>query len=123
MLDGNQQLLTAFLRTLSIFKEEVNLDINITQVEIYLCLLAGDGLSIKQITEKYGVKIPSASRTVRALTDFKRPGVPGYGLIELRNDPQDFRVKRLYLSKKGLALRDKLAENRASAGASFDFKT
>lgn len=123
MLDGNQKLLTAFLKTLSIFKEEVNLDINITQVEIYLCLLAGDGLSIKQITEKFGVRIPSASRTVRALTDFKRPGVPGYGLIELRSDPKDFRVKRLYLSKKGIALKNKLAANRATADAVFDFKT
>ena len=70
------------------------LDLTITQIKT-LDVLSGcaDELSVKEVSERLGMSLPSASRTVEAL--LRR------GWLERREDQLDRRVKRIRLTAQG----------------------
>lgn len=70
------------------------LDISITQIKT-LDLVSGceDELAVKQLAERLGMSLPSASRTVEALLQ--------RGWLERREDELDRRVKRIRMTPAG----------------------
>ena len=70
------------------------LDLSITQIKT-LDMLSGcaDEVSVKELSERLGMSLPSASRTVEAL--LRR------GWLERREDEHDRRIKRIRLTDGG----------------------
>ncbi|USD36520.1 MULTISPECIES: hypothetical protein [Ferrimonas] len=67
-----------------------------------------EGCSIKDLQERFEMSQASASRNARLLSDRVHSGRQGLGLVELRIDEQDYRIKRAYLTEKGREIRDRL---------------
>ena len=70
------------------------LDLSITQIKT-LDMLSGcaDEVSVKELSERLGMSLPSSSRTVEALLQ--------RGWLERREDEHDRRVKRIRLTAAG----------------------
>lgn len=78
-------------RTLTVFEE---LDLGMSHVKALHSLhYCGCELSVKELSERLGLSLPGASRTVDAL--LKR------GLLERREDPDDRRVRRVGITAAG----------------------
>lgn len=59
------------------------------------------GVTMKQLMDASGLALGSVSRNLMALGEWHRLDMPGLGLIETVNDPQDTRRKVAFLTKKG----------------------
>lgn len=69
-------------------------DLSLTQIKTLGCLSGSDvELSVKELSERLGYSLPSASRTVDAL--LRR------GWLERREDEHDRRVKRVRVTQEG----------------------
>jgi DNA-binding MarR family transcriptional regulator len=81
------------------------LDISITQMKT-LHVLADRSyeLSVKELSDRTGLSLPGASRTVDSL--LRR------GWLERREDPHDRRVKRVEITDDGRAILDRIETAR-----------
>ncbi|WP_157509230.1 MarR family transcriptional regulator [Ferrimonas futtsuensis] len=68
-----------------------------------------EGCSIKDLQERFEMSQASASRNARLLSERVHSGRQGLGLVELRIDEQDYRIKRAFLTEKGREVRDRLS--------------
>jgi DNA-binding MarR family transcriptional regulator len=81
------------------------LDISITQMKT-LHVLADHSheLSVKELSDRTGLSLPGASRTVDSL--LRR------GWLERREDPHDRRIKRVEITDDGRAILDRIETAR-----------
>lgn len=59
------------------------------------------GITMKQLMDASGIALGSVSRNLMALGDWHRSDMPGLGLIETVDDPEDHRRKIAFLTRKG----------------------
>ena len=76
---------------------------------VFLEIVQNEGSSLKDIAEETGISMSVMSRTIGALSNYRRMGKP-YGIVIVKLAKDDRRRKELYLSAKGKRLAEKLAK-------------
>ncbi len=85
--------------------EGISQDAPLNSLRVFLTVASGaEGLSVNDMVERLDMSQSSASRNMRLLTEWQRPGRRGLSLCEWRVNPQDFRSKGMYLTEKGREL-------------------
>jgi DNA-binding MarR family transcriptional regulator len=74
---------------------------------VFLEIAQNEGASLKDIAEETGISMSVMSRTIGALSNYRRMGKP-YGVILVKSAKDDRRRKELFLSAKGKKLLEKL---------------
>jgi DNA-binding MarR family transcriptional regulator len=88
------------------------LDLAMTQVKtLHVLNACADELSVKELSDRLGLSLPAASRTIEGL--LRR------GLVERREDEHDRRVKRVSISGDGRAVVDRIAAARLDGLQAF----
>ncbi len=88
--------------------KEVHSDFPPNGLAIFLSLMHKEGVSCTELVESLDMPKATVSRNLRMLGPLLSPRKDGMKLIELIHDPDDYRVRRAYLSKKGKAFAVKL---------------
>ena len=70
---------------------------------VFIEIVKDEGASLKDISERTGISMSVMSRTIGALSNYRRMGKP-YGLILVKYAKEDKRRKVLTLSAKGKKL-------------------
>lgn len=74
---------------------------------VFLEIAQNEGSSLKDIAEETGISMSVMSRTIGALSNYRRMGKP-YGIVTVKMARDDRRRKELFLSKKGKRLLDNI---------------
>jgi len=98
---------------LDAFRELDLLELSFTQIKALHALDGDEGeeLSLKQLAERLGISLPSASRCVDGL--YQR------GFVDRREDPEDRRMKRVRIRDEGRNVTGALNQTRLSAVRDF----
>lgn len=95
-------ILTGALR---FFRSELSPDVTAQRLLILLAVRREEGLSQKELGERLEATTPTAlSRNLADLSSFTSRKQEGPGLVELRTDPMNLRVRRVYLTQRGKRL-------------------
>lgn len=76
---------------------------------VFLEIAQNEGASLKDIAEETGISMSVMSRTIGALSNYRRMGKP-YGIVIVKAAKDDRRRKELFLSAKGKRLMEKLSK-------------
>ncbi|HPF79061.1 MAG TPA: MarR family transcriptional regulator [Alphaproteobacteria bacterium] len=76
---------------------------------VFLEIAQNEGAALKDIAEETGISMSVMSRTIGALSNYRRMGKP-YGIITVKAAKDDRRRKELFLSAKGKKLIERLAK-------------
>ena len=76
---------------------------------VFLEIAQNEGASLKDIAEETGISMSVMSRTIGALSNYRRMGKP-YGIVIVKSAKDDRRRKELFLSAKGKRLMEKLSK-------------
>ena len=76
---------------------------------VFLQIAQNEGASLKDIAEETGISMSVMSRTIGALSNYRRMGKP-YGIVLVKSAKDDRRRKELFLSAKGKKLIDRLSK-------------
>lgn len=74
---------------------------------VFLTIAENEGAALKDIAEETGISMSVMSRTIGALSNYRRMGKP-YGIILVKSAKDDKRRKELFLSAKGKKLLEKI---------------
>jgi len=74
---------------------------------VFLTIAENEGAALKDIAEETGISMSVMSRTIGALSNYRRMGKP-YGVILVKSAKDDKRRKELFLSAKGKKLLEKI---------------
>ncbi len=93
----------------------LGLELSVSQTLMFLEVArsnaAGHAIDMKELQILIGLTSASTfSRQIAALLEYQRPGVPGLGLLEQQENPMDRRRKQLLLTRKGIKVRNELAQ-------------
>lgn len=90
-----------FLRALDRL-HETHPDLTVQQLRYLFFVAENPGLSIADVYRALGSNTSIASRTFAILSDIGTPSTEGLDLVEMRQDDKDRRLRRLFLTPKGL---------------------
>ncbi len=94
--------LNALDAALRFARAELTADITAQRLLILICVFFNQGLSQRELLGKLkSTSITALSRNLADLSAWTTRKKDGPGLIELRADPMNLRVKRVFLTKKG----------------------
>jgi DNA-binding MarR family transcriptional regulator len=94
--------LRALDKSLRFARSELTADVTAQRLLILLCVYFNQGMSQRELlTKLQSTSITALSRNLADLSSWTTRKSEGPGLIELRSDPMNLRVKRVYLTKKG----------------------
>lgn len=83
-------------------RSKLSADITAQRLLILIGVYFHEGLSQRELLSFLdSTSIAALSRNIADLSSFTTKKVPGPGLLELRADPMNLRVKRVYLTAKG----------------------
>lgn len=77
---------------------------------VFIDIAMNEGCALKDIAERTDISMSVMSRTVGALSNYRRMGKP-YGLVVVKMAKDDRRRKELFLSAKGKKLIDALKKS------------
>ncbi len=103
-----------FRTALELFKDEVDPEVNVNLVLIFLEVARRGVCNQKDVEVVLNLTNATASRGVSWWSDAKRPNIPGMGFIARGEDPTDRRYKLLRLTSAGLQFYDKLKAIRSA---------
>ncbi len=86
---------------------EIDAEFPLQWALVFLEIAQNEGASLKDIAEETGISMSVMSRTIGALSNYRRMGKP-YGIILVKSAKDDRRRKELFLSAKGKKLLEKL---------------
>ena len=92
------------LYKVSTILREIEKDMPMTMASIFLWVALNEGGTQADLRLDLDLASSTSSRNLAALSKVHRLGVPGHGLIEWVENPEDRRAKLLFLSTKGKAL-------------------
>lgn len=96
--------LQALDRALRFARAELTADVTAQRLLILICVYFNQGLSQRELLSKLdSTSITALSRNLADLSDWTTRKREGPGLIEMRPDPMNLRIKRVYLTDKGNA--------------------
>lgn len=94
--------LRALDRALRFARARLSPDITAQRLLILIAVYFNEGLSQRELlTHLESTSITALSRNLADLSALTTKKVPGPGLLELRTDPLNLRVKRVFLTRKG----------------------
>jgi len=94
--------LQALDRALRFARAELTADVTAQRLLILICVYFNQGLSQRELLTKLdATSITALSRNLADLSDWTTRKKKGPGLIELRPDPMNLRIKRVFLTNKG----------------------
>ncbi|MEJ2534688.1 MAG: hypothetical protein P8008_04305 [Gammaproteobacteria bacterium] len=110
--------LKALGRALCLVRARVAPDITAQRLAILLAVANHEGLSQRELLQRLeGTSITALSRNLADLSSLTSRKQAGPGLVELRTDPMNLRVKRVHLTERGRGqLRDLERAMAAKAG-------
>lgn len=85
-------------------------ELPVQQLQVLLEVAMDEGCTVKDIEKRCGMTNSSGSRNVRAVMKWAGEGREGYDWVEWRPDHNDLRVKLLYLTDKGKAVLEQIAD-------------
>lgn len=88
---------------------EIDPEFPLQWAQVFLQIAHNEGASLKDIAEVTGISMSVMSRTIGALSNYRRMGKP-YGVVIVKLAKDDRRRKELYLSAKGKRLKEKLIQ-------------
>lgn len=89
-------------RALRFARARLTPDITAQRLLILLNVYFNEGMSQRELLGMLdSTSIPALSRNLADLSGFTTRKVAGPGLLELRSDPMNLRIKRVYLTPKG----------------------
>jgi DNA-binding MarR family transcriptional regulator len=89
-------------RALRFARKNLSADITAQRLLILIAVYFHEGLSQRELMDYLeGTSITALSRNLADLSSLTTKKVPGPGLLELRTDPLNLRVKRVFLTRKG----------------------
>jgi DNA-binding MarR family transcriptional regulator len=102
-LEPNEQgQLAALDKALRFARTELTPDVTAQRLLILLCVFFNQGLSQRELLGKLdSTSITALSRNLADLSAWTTRKTEGPGLIELRSDPMNLRIKRVFLTQKG----------------------
>ena len=77
---------------------------------IFLSLADKEGASCTELVERLDIPKATVSRNLRMLGPLLAPHKEGMKLVEMIHDPEDYRVRRAYLTKEGKEFKANLME-------------
>lgn len=91
-------------RALRFARAALNADVTAQRLLILTAIYRYEGLSQRELLHHLeGTSITALSRNIADLSALNSRKQPGPGLLELRVDPLNLRVKRIFLTRKGRA--------------------
>ena len=81
---------------------EIDGDLTAGQILTLIEVALSPGTTVSNIGQRLGVQLSTVSRNADIVGTYGRQGKKGLGLVERRPDPEDRRVKGLYLTAKGV---------------------
>lgn len=101
---SQSEQLHALDRALRFARAELTADVTAQRLLILICVYFNQGMSQRELLTKLdSTSITALSRNLADLSDWTTRKKKGPGLIELRPDPMNLRIKRVYLTDKGNA--------------------
>lgn len=79
-------------------------------ISVFFYVCARNGCKTTPMPKDLGLAQSSISRCSDWLSDYHRLGKPGMGLIIKKTDPQDRRVRRLWLTPKGELVKQQIED-------------
>lgn len=96
------QNVAALDRALRFARARLSPDITAQRLLILIGVYLHEGLSQRELLNHLdSTSITALSRNIADLSAFTTRKAPGPALLELRTDPMNLRVKRVYLTRKG----------------------
>jgi DNA-binding MarR family transcriptional regulator len=111
-LHANAQLCLALRRLLSLLEEvraEFGQDLPTQTLRVFIDIALHPNTHMTAVAERLSMGKSSTSRNVSALTEYTWLRQPGPGLVEVFEDPNERRIKRLRLTPQGVAVAERLA--------------
>lgn len=105
----------SLLAALEIFRVVAGKDIPIQRLIVFLYVAEHVGCPQATLTKATGMSEASVSRCVDALGPIDRFGRPGVRLISRKQDPDDYKSWRLFLTPKGQSIADLMLERLNSS--------
>lgn len=100
--DAQAKTLRALDRALRYARAKLSPDITAQRLLILIAVYFHEGLSQRELlTHLESTSITALSRNLADLSALTTRKTPGPGLLELRVDPLNLRVKRIFLTSKG----------------------
>jgi DNA-binding MarR family transcriptional regulator len=94
--------IAALDRALRFARARLSPDITVQRLLILIGIYLHEGLSQRELLQHLdSTSITALSRNIADLSTLTTRKLPGPGLLELRNDPMNLRVKRVFLTRKG----------------------
>lgn len=94
--------LLAMRSGLRLARAKLSADVTAQRLLILLCVHDNEGLSQRELIGKMEATTATAlSRNLADLSEFTSRKTDGPALVELRSDPMNLRIKRVYLTTKG----------------------
>lgn len=99
---GGGQNLVALDRALRFARSRLSPDITAQRLLILIAVYLHEGLSQRELLHHLdSTSITALSRNIADLSSLTTRKSPGPGLLELRADPMNLRVKRVFLTRRG----------------------
>lgn len=100
---------TKITKLQSVLGEFTNIDSEfpLQWANVFLTIAENEGAALKDIAEETGISMSVMSRTIGALSNYRRMGKP-YGIVTVKSAKDDKRRKELFLSAKGKKLLEKI---------------
>lgn len=103
--NGGRERLEQLDRALRFARARLNPDISAQRLLILLNVYFNEGMSQRQLLDELeSTSITALSRNLADLSAFTTRKTEGPGLLELRTDPMNLRIKRVHLTPKGRRL-------------------
>lgn len=95
-------------RALRFARAKISPDITAQRLLILVAVFFHEGLSQRELLlHLESTSITALSRNLADLSKLTTKKLPGPGLLELRTDPLNLRIKRVFLTKKGKRFMDR----------------
>lgn len=100
--DTQTETLRALDRALRFARARLSPDITAQRLLILIAVYFNEGLSQRELLQHLeSTSITALSRNLADLSVLTTKKLPGPGLLELRVDPLNLRIKRVFLTRKG----------------------
>src|SRR5262249_52961060 len=108
--DERKQGAWALHEALAMFTRELRVDMPLQYVTSFLLVAMDEGKGVGEYAERAGVSKSVMSRHLLDIGPRMRNQSTGFGLVETRTNPEDYRAHSVYLTAKGRAMMERIVK-------------
>ena len=114
--EGQKDTLRELDRALRFARAKLSPDITAQRLLILIAVYFNEGLSQRELLQHLeSTSITALSRNLADLSALTTKKLPGPGLLELRVDPLNLRIRRVFLTRKGRSFMNQWLAETAGA--------